>query len=86
MDPGHILQIFLRVTIQNQIGIVQRVIVDKVVQLRSLCHSHVQRILDPGAVNGNFFPSWRVNSTHPVPMLNLQALASYFIIASSKSC
>ena len=86
MDPGHILQIFLRVTIQNQIGIVQRVIVDKVVQLRSLCHSHVQRILDPGAVNGNFLPSWRVNSTHPVSMLNLQALSSYFIIIPSKSC
>ena len=33
-----------------------------------------------------FLPSWRVNSTHPVSMLNLQALSSYFIIASSKSC
>ena len=85
MAPSCILQISLRVTVQNQIGIVQRVIVDKVVQLRSLCHSHVQRILDPGAVNGNFLPSWRVNSTHPVSMLNLQALSSYFIIASSNS-
>ena len=32
-----------------------------------------------------FLPSWKVNSTHPVSMLNLQALASYFIIASSNS-
>ena len=32
-----------------------------------------------------FLPSWRVNSTHPVSMLNLQALSSYFIIASSNS-
>ena len=31
-----------------------------------------------------FLPSWRVNSTHPVSMLNEQALASYFIIVSSK--
>ena len=33
-----------------------------------------------------FLPSWRVNSTHPVSILNKQALASYFIIASSKFC
>ena len=33
-----------------------------------------------------FLPSWRVNSTHPVSMLNLQALSSYFIIIPSKSC
>ena len=85
MAPGCIFQIFLWVTVQNQIGIAQRVIVDKVVQFRLLCHSHIQRILDPGAVNGNFLPSWRVNSTHPVSMLNLQALSSYFIIASSNS-
>ena len=54
--PGHILQIFLRVTIQNQIRIAQRVIVDEVVQFRLLCHSHVQRILDPGAVNVDHSP------------------------------
>ena len=72
MAPGHILQIFLRVTVQNQIGIAQRVIVDKEVQFRLLCHSHIQCILDPGAADGNF--------------LNLQTLSSYFIIASSKSC
>ena len=29
MVPGHILQIFLRVAIQDQIGIVQRVIINK---------------------------------------------------------
>ena len=51
MAPGHILQIFLRVTIQNQIRIAQRVIVDEIVQLRLLCNRNVQRILDPGAVD-----------------------------------
>ena len=85
MAPGCIFQIFLRVTVQNQIGIAQRVIVDKVVQFRLLCHSHIQCILDPGAPMEIFLPSWRVNSTHPVSMLNLQALSSYFIIASSNS-
>ena len=52
--PGHILQIFLRVTVQNQIGIAQRVIIDEIIQLRPLRHGHVQFILDPGAVDGNF--------------------------------
>ena len=33
MAPSHILQIFLRVTVQNQIGIAQRIVVDEVVQL-----------------------------------------------------
>ena len=45
MAPGYVFQIFLRVTIQNQIGIAQRVIVDEVIQFRPLCHSHVRRIL-----------------------------------------
>ena len=43
MAPSYVFQIFLRVTIQNQIGIAQRIVVDEVVQF----------ILDPGAVNGN---------------------------------
>ena len=54
MASRHIFQIFLRVTIQNQISIAQRVIVDKIVQFRLLRHGHIQRILDPGAINGNF--------------------------------
>ena len=33
MAPDHFFQIFLRVTVQNQIGIAQWVIVDEVVQL-----------------------------------------------------
>ena len=53
MAPSHILQIFLRVTIQNQISIAQRVIVDEIIQLRPLRHGHVQCILDPGAVVGH---------------------------------
>ena len=48
MAPGHILQIFLRVAIQNQIRIAQWVIVDKVVQFRLLRHGHIQCILNPG--------------------------------------
>ena len=56
MYSGHIFQIFLRITIQNQVRIAQRVIIDEVVQLRPLRHSHVQCILDPGAVDGNFSP------------------------------
>ena len=53
MAPGHILQIFFRIAIQNQISIAKRVIVDEVVQFRPLRHGHVQFILDPSAVNGN---------------------------------
>ena len=45
MTSDHILQIFLRVTVQNQISIAKRVTVDEIIQLRPLCHSHVQRIL-----------------------------------------
>ena len=45
MAFSYIPQIFLRVSVQNQIGIAQRVIVDKVVQLRSLRHGHV--LTDP---------------------------------------
>ena len=54
MAPGYILQIFLRVTVQNQVRIAQWVIVDEVAQLRPLRHGHVQRILNPGAVDGCF--------------------------------
>ena len=56
MAPDHILQIFLWVTIQDQIGIAQWVIVNKVIQLRLLRHGHVQFILDPSAVNGEHSP------------------------------
>ena len=54
MAPVYIFQVFLRVSVQNQIGIAQWVIVDEVIQLRPLRHGHIQRILDPGAVDGNF--------------------------------
>ena len=53
MAPSHIFQIFLRVTVQNQIRIAQWVIVNKVIQLRLLRHGHIQRILDPSAVDRN---------------------------------
>ena len=48
MAPSHILQIFLRVAVQNQIRIARRIVVDEVVQFRPLRHGHIQRILDPG--------------------------------------
>ena len=54
MAPGYVFQIFLRVAVQNQIRIAQWVIVDKVVQFRLLRHGHIQCILNPGTVNGNF--------------------------------
>ena len=53
MASSHILQIFLRVTVQNQIRIAKRVIIDKIIQFRPLRHGHVQCILDPGAVVGH---------------------------------
>ena len=54
MAPGYVFQVSLRVTLQNQISIAQWVIIDEIVQLRPLRHGHIQRILDPGAVDGNF--------------------------------
>ena len=83
MVPSRIFQIFFRLAIQNQIRISQRVVVNKIVQLRSLRHGHIQRILNPGAA---FLPSRSSSSTQPVSMLNLQVLSSYFIIIPSKSC
>ena len=50
MASSHILQIFLRITIQNQIRVAQRIIVDEIVQFWLLRQGHVQCILDPGAV------------------------------------
>ena len=81
MAPGHILQIFLRVAVQNQIRIAQWVIVDKVVQFRLLRHGHIQCILNPGTVNGNF---------SPIPEQQLHAagvhveLANAFIILQTR--
>ena len=56
MSSGHILQIPLQISIQNQIGITKWVIINEVVQFRPLRHGHIQRILDPGAVNGDHSP------------------------------
>ena len=54
--PGHVFQVFLRFAVQNQFSIRQQVIVDEIIQLWSLRHGDVQRILDPGAVNGDHSP------------------------------
>ena len=56
MVPCYVFQVSLWVTVQNQIRIAKRVIVNKIVQLRSLRHGHIQCILNPGTVNGNFSP------------------------------
>ena len=54
MVPCYVFQVSLWVTVQNQIRIAQRVIVDKIIQLRPLRHGHIQCILDPDAVDGTF--------------------------------
>ena len=72
--PGHILQIFLRVSIQNQLGIAKRVIVDKVVQFGLLRHGHIQCILDPGAVDRNLYA---------IPEQQLHAAGIHVEMASS---
>ena len=56
MTSHHVLQILLWLAVQNQIRIAQWVIVNKIVQLRPLRHSHIQRILDPSAVDGDHSP------------------------------
>ena len=74
MASSHILQIFLRVTVQNQIRIAQRIVVDEVVQFRPLRHGHVQCILDPGSVNGDH---------SPIPEQQLHALGVHVEFAGS---
>ena len=54
MVPCYVFQVSLWVTVQNQIRIAKRVIVNKIVQLRSLRHGHIQCTLNPGTVNGDF--------------------------------
>ena len=56
MAPGYVFQVFFWIAIQNQVRIAQRIIVDEVIQFRPLCHSHVQRIFNPGAVDGDHSP------------------------------
>ena len=56
MAPSHFFQIFLWVTIQNQIRIAQRGIVNEVIQFGLLRYGHVQYILDPSAINGDHSP------------------------------
>ena len=56
MAPSHILQISLRVTVQNQVRIAKWDIVDEVVQFCPLRHGHIQRVLNLGAVDGSLSP------------------------------
>ena len=74
MTSSYIFQIFLRVTVQNQIRIAQRIVVDEVVQFRPLRHGHVQFILDPSAVNGDH---------SPIPEQQLHAAGIHVEMASS---
>ena len=78
MTSDHILQIFLRVTIQNQIRIAQRVIVDEIIQLRPLRHGHIQRILDPGAVDG-YFSSIPEQQLH-APGVHVEFAGSFIVL------
>ena len=74
MSSSHILQIPLQISIQNQIGITKWVIINEVVQFRPLRHGHIQRILDPSAVNGDH---------SPIPEQQLHAAGIHVEFASS---
>ena len=74
MAPVYIFQVFLRVAIQNQVCIAQRVIIDKIIQFRPLCYGNVQRILDPGAVDGDY---------SPIPEQQLHAVGVHVELAGS---
>ena len=78
MAPCYILQIFLWVAIQNQVRIAQRVIVDEVVQFGLLCHSHVQRILNPGTVDGDF--SLILESLLHTPGIHVKLAGSFIVL------
>ena len=82
MASSRIFQILLRVAIQNQIGIAQRVIVDEIIQLRPLRHGYIQYILTPVQSMEIFLPSRSSSPTQPVSMLNLQMLSLYFMFVS----
>ena len=74
MVPCYVFQVSLWVTVQNQIRIAKRVIVDEIIQLRPLRHGHIQCILDPGAVDGNL---------SPIPEQKLHASGVHVEMASS---
>ena len=74
MAPGYVFQVFFWIAIQNQVRIAQWVIVNKVIQLRLLRHGHIQRILDPSAVNGDH---------SPIPEQQLHAAGIHVEFASS---
>ena len=78
MAPGCIFQIFLWVTVQNQIGIAQRVGIDQVVQFCLLRHGNIQRILDPGAVNGDFSPI--LESQLHTPGIHVKLAGSFIVL------
>ena len=82
MAPGYVFQVSLRVTVQNQIRISQRVAVNKVVPFRLLRHGHVQCILDPGAVDGDHSPIPEQQLHAAGVHVDLQTLASYFMFVS----
>lgn len=77
--PGYIFQVFLRVTIENQVCIRQRIVVDEVVQCAMVTSNASSTPVQSMEI---FLPSRSSNSTQPVSMLNLQILASYFMFVS----
>ena len=74
MAPSHILQLLLRIAIQNQIRIAQRIIVDELVQLCPLRHGYIQCVFNPGAVDGDH---------SPIPEQQLHAAGIHVEMASS---
>ena len=81
MAPSHILQVSLRVAVQNQIRIAQWVIVDEIIQLRPLHHGHIQGILDPGAVDEYFSPI--PEQQFYTPSVHVKA-ANFFIVLHNR--
>ena len=87
MASSRILQIFLRVTVQNQVRITQRVVVNKVVQFRLLRPrqagglSHRKRAVKPLIARRAFFlpPLVRLHCTARIPACDSAYLEFYRI-------
>ena len=81
MTSCYIPKIFLRFAVKDQIGIAQWVIVDEVVSRRPLRHGYIQRILDPGAVDGDFSPV--PEQQFHAPSVHVKA-ANFFIVLHNR--
>ena len=89
MASSRIFQIPLRVAVQNQIGLAQRVVVDEVIQFRLLRHGHIQRILNPGAVDGSkgfILFSQKHKNPNPSPIEKRFGFSLFGAIRKLKTC